>query len=206
MIRKRILAVCVLICVFSVLLSTSASAYRFFPGNLKLDKTKQMTYYVHKDFSDTTFADMNHALYKWYQACGYNLMRRHPTERHSRSDFNSSTSRDNLNLVYRVPVGVDEYVAANRLRSHSANGMIFESDINFNMSKKFANSAQPGAFDSYSIFFARIRTYSRLDDIDIPTVSEADAVMIGNWELRKNTTTYRNLRNDDIQGAKALYS
>lgn len=188
-----------------MLLTTNASAYRLCVDNQRLDKSNMLTYYVHQNFSDTTFAHMNHALYKWYQATGYNMMQRHPTERHSRSDF--PTKSDGLSLVYRIPVGINGYVAINRKYYYKSDGIIFESDINFNMSHKFANSAQPGAFDTYSIFLHETGHTVGLGDIDNPSSWESDSVMLGSWDSsRMNTISYRNLRDDDIQGAKIRYS
>lgn len=181
--------------------SFSADAYATLSH--RLDKDDMLVYYVHQDFSSSTFSHTNEALYKCSVASGYNMMKRHPTTRYSWTDLNKDSSRDDTSFVYRIGVEVSGYIAINRNRSLGSH--VIESDINFNADKKFANSAQPDCFDIWSIFLHETGHTVGLDDLNDNNAPADTPVMYGNWGYRKNTIYYRNLRPDDIAGAKSLY-
>lgn len=165
----------------------------------KMNKLNTMTYYVHEKFGKTTFQHMNDALYLWNKASGYSLLRRDPKSRHNRSDYLNNTSLDKKSLVYRVPVE-ESYIAQNRVRS--SNGIVYESDINFNMNKKFANSAVKDCYDVFSIFLHESGHTVGLGDAT--SKSDNTAVMYGDWTSRKNTITYRSLKNQDSTALKKI--
>lgn len=172
---------------------------------IKLDKTKTMTYIVHADFSNTSFSHMNEALYQWRVATGYSLMQRSPTERHRLSNYGPTSSNDSVNRVYRVPMSNLSTIAENTRFADPSSHIIVESDINFNMNKKFANSAQPNCYDTYSIFLHESGHTIGLEDIRNPSVTERDSVMLQDWSNRTNSISWRTLRTDDKNGAKAIY-
>lgn len=157
---KRISAF-VLMAIIFVVLASPSNAYVL--NGRKLDKSKQMTYVAHSGFSDTTFTHMNNALYKWYQATGYNMMKRDPNQRHNSTNFNATdqngkyVSNDGLNYIYKVSVISASYVALNRSYYSVSTGIVVESDINFNASCDFASIISERSF-SPSV----LRTHGRM--------------------------------------------
>lgn len=155
-----------------------------------------MVYFVHQDFTTSSFNSVNDSMYKWYQASGYNLMRRHATQRHTLTDYtDDDASVDNLNLIYRVPVGTSKYIAQNRIAYKS--GIVTESDINLNTSHSFANSAKSGCYDTYSIFLHELG-----HTIGLGHVTDTTPVMYETYVTNKEK---RSLAQDDIDGAKFIY-
>lgn len=58
---------------------------------------------------------------------------------------------DGMNAIYRVNVGAD-YLAQTTWWRHNGTNIISEADININMYYPYANSAQPGKFDTWTVF------------------------------------------------------
>lgn len=196
---------------FAVLFCTPhASAYRLFTEDrpyttISLDTNSTLKYLVHEDFGATTFSHMNEALYQWNKTSGYPLMQRNPTVRHSLSDFGDNANHDTLNLVYRKRDS-DDYIGLNLIRTTDRSScIIVESDINFNIRYSFANSAMANRYDAFSIFLHETGHTVGLSDIYNPRSYETDSVMIGDWSNRMNSTSWRSLRQDDINGVKVLY-
>ena len=201
MIKKNLILILMISLFVIIFFNTSTEAYKL--TGYHLNKSEQLLYYVHVDFSSTTFTHMNNALYKWYQASGHNLMKRDPNIRHSVADFGTPNSNDGFNLVYKMAAGSGNYLARNVWYANKTTKIISQSDINFNADKKFANSAQAYSYDAYSVFLHETGHTIGLDDL---TSSTDDAVMYGDWSFRYNTISYRTLRQDDINGALSIYS
>lgn len=190
--------------------SPKASAYNLYDEDrpyttISLNTSETLKYLVHEDFGSTTFSHMNEALYQWNKESGHSLMQRNPTVRHSLSDFGANAARDGLNLVYRKSIPTDNRIAVNLVRWSNSSYLVLESDINFNVSKKFSNGAEAGRWDAYSIFLHESGHTVGLGDIQNPRAYEKDSVMVGNWENRQNSISWRRLRQDDINGLKVLY-
>lgn len=127
-------------------------------------------YVPHYDFGDTSVLHMNHALYSWNEATGKWLLSRDPDNVHFDIVFPNQTPvgesdpeyGDHNNYVYHNVNSNWRYKGLNvtyvqKGITYTGNynvkyEIITESDININMYHKWANSAQPGAYDLWSVF------------------------------------------------------
>lgn len=192
---------------FFTIISPSASAYRLTSDDnpyttVSLDTSKTLAYFIEGSFGAVSFSHMNEALYQWNKESGYSLMRRDPNKRHYLTDFGTSSSKDTLNLVYKIGVS-ERYLALNSIRISGYT--VVESDINFNIKNKFVNGAVKDGWDTFSVFLHETGHTVGLCDIPNPRDYEKDSVMVGNWESRTNSISWRKLRTDDINGLKVLY-
>ena len=67
---------------------------------------------------------------------------------HTKTDF---PKKDGINCVYRINTGANDYLGINTRQV--SGGYVTESDINLNMYFVWANSAQPNAIDTGSVFY-----------------------------------------------------
>lgn len=151
---------------------------------------RQIKYVASYSFGSTSMSAMNEAIYKWNSVIGWSSMSRDPSLRHYDNIINSF---DNKNYIYKV-IGAD-YLAINYSRAE--NGILVESDINFNTLIKWANSAQPGAYDFESVFLHETGHTAGLNHSPFQT-----AVM---YKYLPSNTTKRYLTQDDINQINALY-
>lgn len=148
----------------------------------------------HQDFGSTSISHMNSGLAKWNYQIGETLMTRHPTTRHTYSNY---PLREGINRVYRVPVGTDEYLGQNTTYYSLLTGTVEDTDININVSHPWANSAQPGKYDLYTVFLHEAGHAAGLGHS-----SYTAAVM---YAYTSPNTTKRYLHSDDINGINAKY-
>lgn len=112
--------------------------------------TFEIRYIPHGDFGNLTISHMNEALYQWNKLLPIALLGREPTKRHYDSDYRNPI-RDQKSKVYRVPWPDDKDVIAENYID-APQGVIKESDININMACSWANSAQIGKYDFWTVF------------------------------------------------------
>lgn len=196
---KKAMSVFISIILFALLPSSAFACYKKMRTP---DTTKTLLYYVHQDFGGETMSHMNDALYLWNQATGYTLMKRDPMYRYNKTDYGTTSAKDGVSNVYRKNVGIGKYVAQNTTYSqvHGNSVFIVESDININVAHKYANSAQPACYDTWSIFLHETGHTVGLQNCDIKS---HDAVMYET--ARMNTISYRYLKSADLNKLKEIY-
>ena len=121
-------------------------------------------------------------------------MTRSPSTVHNLTNY---ASGDGQNSIYRINIGNQDYIAENTVWYGD---YVIESDINFNMYYSFANSAQPNAFDVWSIFLHETGHTAGLDDLY--SSSYSTSVM---YKWSNTNTTKRYLVQDDIDGINEIY-
>lgn len=170
-----------------------------------MDKNAQLLYFVQDTIGQETFNAINDAMYQWYQASGYNLMKRDPKTRHTKTNYGTSEAKDGKNYIYKKNMGSTGYVGQNTYYWNTSTKILTESDIVRNTNYAFVNGAQSNCYDAYSVMLHELGHTVGLADISFSqaTTAEKDAVMIGT--ARTNTTSYRTLRADDKSGAKSKY-
>ncbi len=194
---KRFFTVC-LIMVLGLITSfpgISSNAYALFDDGRWLGT--EIRYLPHEDFGAATISQMNEALYTWNAAMGEGYLGRYPDQTHP--DDYIYELPDGENKVYRVSWGQIGVVARNYTHADNYNkNMIYESDININMSYTWANSAQPGKYDFWSAFLHEAgHTVGIADNQGVP-----DSVMY--YKLNPNTSK-RSLHADDRAALQAIY-
>lgn len=141
--------------------------------------TQKINYIPHRDFGSLSIAHMNDALYVWNEAMNNWLLSRSPTERHTSKSF---PLEDNKSKVYRVTNSNTDIVAENHI--YSLGGSVTESDININMACDWANSAQSGKYDVWSVFLHEAGHTVGLGDRDDTTQSVMYWLAFQNTERR----------------------
>lgn len=192
-IKKRNVRFILLIAIIISLLTTPliASAYTLQP--YKLDKSKTLNFVPHSGFGSTSVSHFNEALWEWNSESGYTLMTRSASTTHNKTDY---PNNDGNNYIYRVNAG-SGYVAQCTTYYNSSTGIASSSDININMYYAWANSAQPGAYDVWSVFLHESGHTAGLGHSSI-----SSAVM---YKSISTNTTKRYLTTDDKLGINSLY-
>ena len=113
----------------------------------KLVEGFNIRFIPHEDFGQTSVDHMNHALYVWNQAMGEGFLSRDPEHTHPDTNY---PSYDGESKVYRRNYGTSTFVA--QLTPEDGGGILYAADIVFNMSFEWANSAQPGKYDVWTVF------------------------------------------------------
>lgn len=170
--------------------TVSAQGYSF-TGKRINTSGSGLTFIPYSGFGSTTVTHFNHACYPWNEASGFSLVRRDATTRHSKTAY---PLRDGMNAIYAVTVS-DTYVA--QCTWYYSGNYVIEADINLNMSYRWANSAQSGCYDVWSVFMHEVG-----HSVGLGHSSEQSAVMYP--EVRTNYTR-RSLSNDDRLGILAIY-
>lgn len=116
----------------------------------RIPGTSRFTFYAHVDFGATSFKHMNDALWEWnhHLPDGIEWVYRDPTQRHSAENY---PAYDSYSRIYRQDIGWDEYVAEITLMPYSST-ITTEADMNINMYHNWVNSAQPNAYDFWTVF------------------------------------------------------
>lgn len=154
----------------------------------------RVTFVPYSGFGSTTISHFNEAIYQWNSQAGWDLMSREPVLRHYSTNY---PYEDGNNYIYKVNTG-SEYVAECTSWYYEDSNELSESDININAYYAWANSAQPGAFDVWSVFLHETGHTAGLDD---NPAFEA-AVM---YPYSSENTLKRFLHSDDRAGINALY-
>lgn len=156
-----------------------------------------ISYTPYNGFGTTTISHFNEALWQWNSNSGRALMNRKATERHYSTNY---PTNDGNSYIYAVNTGSDTYVAQNTWRYNTATNVITESDINLNMYHSWANSAQLGKYDVWSVFLHEAGHTAGL--ADLYSSSYSTSVMYG---YSNTNTLKRYLAQDDINGLTAIY-
>lgn len=188
--RFCLLTLAILICLISF--PPTVSAYKISDYRL----VDEIRYIPHQDFGSLSIAHMNDALYVWNEAMGEGLLSRSPTVRHTKTDY---PTQDNVNRVYRVCMGQESGVLAENQPYLNLYWQVIESDININMSFTWANSAQPGKMDLWTVFMHEAGHTIGLSD---EGKNHPEAVMY--FQIPENHER-RSLSEDDIKGVRYLF-
>ena len=122
----------------------------------------------HQDFGALTISHMNEALYVWNQAMDAGYLGREPVIRHSdpETDYPGNGRYDGKSKVYRVHAGTNGTYVAQMTPGEGA-GLLTSADIAINMSFQWANSAQPGKYDFWTVFMHEAGHVVGIADNDI---------------------------------------
>lgn len=156
-----------------------------------------ISYTPYNGFGTTTISHFNEALWQWNSNSGLSLMNRKATARHYSTNY---PTNDGNSYIYAVNTGSNTYVAENTWRYNTSTNVITESDINLNMYHSWANSAQPGKYDVWSVFLHEAGHTAGL--ADLYSSSYSSSVMYG---YSNTNTLKRYLAQDDINGLTAIY-
>lgn len=177
---------------------TNAQAYGLEKYRLK----ENLTYIPYSGFSSASIEQFNDALYTWNKELPDGPKMKRSTKTHDSSP--EVIEKDGKNFIYRLPEfdSNSNYVAANRIVSKS-DGLgktkrVVESDINFDVNKKFANSGKTGCYDVQTVFLHEAGHTLGLKDIKSPT----KAVMYYKATTGKER---RSLSADDKNGLSDAY-
>lgn len=177
---------------------TSAQAYSL--NNWRL--VDDLKYVPYEGFSSSSISQFNDALYTWNKELPNGPQMRRSTKTHNSTPH--FIEEDGKNYIYRLPEfdSNSPYVATNRVLTESMGfgkpKRVVESDINFDVNKKFANSGKPGYYDVQSIFLHEAGHTLGLDHS-----SSSDAVMYKEATLGGEK---RILTIDDRRGLEKAYS
>jgi hypothetical protein len=105
---------------------------------------------------------------------------------------------DGMNYIYREDAG-SAYVARAATWANSSH-QVTQVDFNINTYYSWANSAQPGCYDVFSVFLHETGHPAGLDDLY--SSSDTSAVMYGH---ATTNATKRSLAQDDKNGIAAIY-
>ena len=147
---KRLICLCLAIGMMFSVVGLPASAYSTWAG-YHVGSGKTLTFTPDKNFTPLSMQHMRESMTKWNTAAGRTLI-----------DMSTSTftcpagydyeEKDGNNYISRVGAG-DAYIG----HTHPTDYVLWtgewkEVDININIDQPFANSAQKGKYDLYSIF------------------------------------------------------
>lgn len=138
----RVVAICAAVSLLFICFCIPASGYELLGTHI----SSSLLFVPHGEFGDTTIAHFNEALWQWNEAAGQSLMTRHPVVRHL---YTSYPCNDGNNYIYRTNAGAG-YVA--QTTYYPDGDVITSADININMYYSWANSAQPGCYDVWTVF------------------------------------------------------
>lgn len=190
--KVRVLSAIICILMVSPILSISAMAYQT-NGNIIYDP---ITFIPNSQFGTTSRLHMREAVGKWNAAAGATKMSVSATTHTNTSGY---PRRDGKCYVYRINTGTNDYIA--QCTSYkNLFGYLYEADININVYYAFANSAQVGCYDLYSVFLHE--TGHAMGLADLYGSSDSAKVM---YKYSSTNVTKRNLTADDKAGIASIY-
>lgn len=142
-------------------------------------------------FGSATIKAFNDALYPWNAASGRSLMSRSATTTHNSLVYPQDDGRSYIYKTYAY----NDYVA--QCTWYSDAGVTTSADININPYYAWANSAQPGSYDVWSVFMHEAGHAAGLYHSNLRA-----AVMYGTVYTNE---LKRSLHSDDIAGIQAIY-
>ena len=156
-----------------------------------------ITFTPQSTFGSTSRQHMNDALYKWNEASGKTLMKR-TTSTHTDTQ---GAHKDGKNYVYKKALTGDEAAAlAYTTTWSSSKDIVTEVDMVINSQISYANSAQPGQFDFFSVFLHETGHPAGLNDIYDDSYESSVMYYSLSDHVEKRT-----LATDDKNGIKRIY-
>ena len=190
------------ICFFPLLVQAEASQLRTsitdFMNGRRIPGNTRITFIPHSDFGTTTISHMNEALWEWNHnlPSGIEGIYRDPVVRHSATNY---PTKDGINRIYRKNIYSTEYVG--QATWYTVNGITTEADINLNMYYNWANSAQPNAYDVWTVFLHEAGHLYGLCDVYDSVYS--NRVMYG---IASTNSTKRSLTSAEVHVLQNIYS
>ncbi len=164
---------------------------------LKGVKIESLLGYVpYEGFGTASRAHMVLAATKWNDA---NSVRCITVLNATHSASTGFPALDGKNYIYRIDAG-SGYVGL--CATWCIDGVVTESDINLNMYYSWANSAQPGCYDVYTIILHEMGHAMGLGDVRSSDHNYNTTVM---WYEVWTNSEKRSLKADDIAGLVAIY-
>ena len=158
--------------------------------------TSALTYRPYNGFASTSISHMQQSVGKWNAQAGKTLMTVSSTT-HTATNYPSS---DGNNYIYRKDVGAG-YLAQNTNWYNTSTWSVVESDINVNVYYPWANSAQSGCYDVYTVMLHEFGHSVGLGDIS--SVLSYDTCVM--WYQGQTNKEKRDLKTDDKNGVNAIY-
>lgn len=175
---KRFSLLVLAVFVFSFSLSPKAKAYTWQDVHcIGYKLFTEIRYIPHEGYGTTSISHINEALYQWNEAMDDWLLSRDPV---TRTDYTDYPKQDGINKIYHQTAFAPVYVGENTL--YFGVDTIIESDININMYYAWANSAQPGKYDVWSVILHEAGHTIGLDD------HEADSSSVMYYKVYTNST------------------
>lgn len=199
-----LLGTLITICFFPLLVQAEASQLRTsitdFMNGRRIPGNTRITFIPHSDFGTTTISHMNEALWEWNHnlPSGIEGVYRDPVVRHSTENY---PSWDYESRIYRKDLGWDEYVAEITLIPPQNSVIVTEADININMHHNWVNSAQPNAYDVWTVFLHEAGHLYGLCDVYDSIYS--NRVMYG---IASTNSTKRSLASAEVHVLQNIYS
>ena len=197
-----LLGTLITICFFPLLVQAEASQLRTsitdFMNGRRIPGNTRITFIPHSDFGTTTISHMNEALWEWNHnlPSGIEGIYRDPVVHHSATNY---PTKDGINRIYRKNIYSTEYVG--QATWYTVNGITTEADINLNMYYNWANSAQPNAYDVWTVFLHEAGHLYGLCDVYDSVYS--NRVMYG---IASTNSTKRSLTSAEVHVLQNIYS
>lgn len=161
--------------------------------------TSTLEFVPYSGFGTTSRTHMSNAAGKWNaRVSDFTLI---SVSSSTHSDATGYYTRDYENYIYRIDAG-SGYVAI--AATWASNGEVSECDINMNMYYSWANSAQSGCYDVYSLILHEFGHPLGLADLDDSNSYSYDTAVM--WYAAKKNSTKRSLKTDDIEGIDSIYN
>lgn len=193
--KRTFKRICILFIVLVFIISCTVVpgfAYSFNGGHI----ANTLYFYPYYGFGTTTRQHFNHAMYSWNASSGQNLLQMiNSYSTHSSTNY---PSNDGYNYIYRVNTGTDDYLAETQRYTTSGGSITVSADVNLNMYYSWANSAQVGKYDVWSVILHEMGHVCGLAHSNY-----SSAVM---YKSVASNTEKRSLSNDDLNGIASLYS
>lgn len=151
----------------------------------------RLSFVPHSSFGSTSISHMNEACYQWNSQAGKEILKREPTQRHNSTSY---PSNDGKNYIYKVNAG-SQYLA--QCTWYFTGSVNTSADININSYYAWANSAQAGHYDLWTVFLHETGHAAGLDHSSV-----SGAVM---WPTTASNFTNRYPQADDRAGINAIY-
>jgi len=193
MVAKKGLMMTLSILVLVAILGMSIVAYAYTTTGQKIATGNYLTFKLNSGFTSTSSTHFSDGVSAWNTASGRTLMSK-SSSTHTSTNY---PSNDSNNYVYRVDTGTGDYLGQTTWYYNSSTNITSEADININMHYSWANSAQPGYYDTGSVFY-----HEQGHVIGLNHSATNAAVM---YQSIAANTVKRTLTQDDKDGADFLY-
>ncbi len=194
-IQKR--GILILLAVVMIIGTMISPAYAYETNGWHVTSTLEFVPY--SGFGGTSRTHMSNAAGKWNARVSDFTMLSVSSGTHS--DATGYYTRDYKNYIYRIDAG-SGYVGI--AATWASSGVVSECDINLNMYYSWANSAQSGCYDVYSIILHEFGHPLGLADLDDADLYSYDTAVM--WYSAKPNSTKRSLKADDRDGIDAIYN